>query len=319
MLEFAWPLAALAIALPWLVARYVPAAAPLASSLRVPFLREACDWQAAAGGARPRLRRGLALAAFAALAAAACRPQWVGDPVNWSPSGRSMLLALDLSGSMRGVVAGTDVGLDAVRHTARRFIAGRTGDRIGLIVFGTRAHLQAPPTFDLRALADMVDETFIGLAGEGTALGDAIALSVARLRTMQSDERVLILLTDGSSTEGTVDMTDAANLARYNGVRVHSIGIGAPLPDNAQRTGDGLDERALKLVAERTGGRYFRAETSDSLKRIYEALDRYEPAARDQRRYEERTELYAWPLGLALALALAAFAARIVPLRVRRA
>jgi Ca-activated chloride channel family protein len=319
MLEFAWPLAALAIALPWLVARYIPAAAPFASSLRVPFLREARDWQAAAGGARPRLRRGLALAAFAALVAAACRPQWVGDPVNWSPSGRSMLLALDLSGSMRGVVAGTDVGLDAVRHTARRFIAGRTGDRIGLIVFGTRAHLQAPPTFDLRALADMVDETFIGLAGEGTALGDAIALSVARLRTMQSDERVLILLTDGSSTEGTVDMTDAANLARYNGVRVHSIGIGAPLADNAQRTGDGLDERALKLVAERTGGRYFRAETSDSLKRIYEALDRYEPAARDQRRYEERIELYAWPLGLALALALAAFAARIVPLRVRRA
>src|SRR6187399_2501370 len=82
MLEFAWPLAALAIALPWLVARYIPAAAPLASSLRVPFLREARDWQAAAGGARPRLRRSLALAAFAALVAAACRPQWVGDPVS---------------------------------------------------------------------------------------------------------------------------------------------------------------------------------------------------------------------------------------------
>jgi Ca-activated chloride channel family protein len=163
-----------------------PAAAPLASPLRVPFLREARDWQAAAGGARPRLRRSLALAAFAALVAAACRPQWVGDPIGVPASGRSMLLALDLSGSMRGVVAGTDVGLDAVRRTARRFIAGRTGDRIGLIVFGTRAHLQAPPTFDLRALAEMVDETFIGLAGEGTALGDAIALSVARLRTMQA-------------------------------------------------------------------------------------------------------------------------------------
>jgi Ca-activated chloride channel family protein len=130
---------------------------------------------------------------------------------------------------------------------------------------------------------------------------------------------VLILLTDGSSTEGVVDMNDAANLARYNGVRVHAIGIGAPLADNAQRTGDGLDERALKLVAERTGGRYFRAETSDSLKRIYEALDRYEPAARDQRRYEERLELYAWTLGLAFALALAALAAGVIPLRVRRA
>ena len=319
MLEFAWPLAAIALALPWLVSRFMPAGSPFAAPLRVPFLREARDWQAAAGAARPRLRRSLALAAFAALAAAACRPQWVGEPLHVSPSGRSMLLALDLSGSMRGVVAGTDVGLDAVRRNARRFIAGRTGDRIGLIVFGTRAHLQAPPTFDLKALAEMVDETFIGLAGEGTALGDAIAISVAWLRTMQSDERVLILLTDGSSTEGVVDMADAANLARDNGVRVHSIGIGAPLADHAQRTGDGLDERALKLVAEQTGGRYFRAESSDALKRIYEALERYEPAAPDQRRHQERIELYAWPLGLALALALAAFSAGFVPLRMRRA
>src|SRR4029079_7445765 len=98
-----------------------------------------------------------------------CRPQWVGDPISQSASGRSLLLALDLSGSMRGVVAGTDVRLDAVRRTARKFIAGRSGDRIGLIVFGTRAHLQAPPTFDLRALGEMVDETFIGLAGAAAA------------------------------------------------------------------------------------------------------------------------------------------------------
>jgi Ca-activated chloride channel family protein len=305
--------------LPWLVARLVPVASPLASPLRVPFLHEARDWQSAAGGMRPHLRRTLALAGFAALVVAACRPQWVAEPVGVSPSGRSMLIALDLSGSMRGVVAGTDVGLDAVRRTARKFIAGRAGDRIGLVVFGTRAHVQAPPTFDLGALGEMVDETFIGLAGEGTALGDAIALSVARLRTMHSDERVLILMTDGSSTEGVVDMAEAASLALHNGVRVHAIGIGAPLADNAQRTGDGLDERALKLVAEQTGGRYFRAETTDALKRIYEALERYEPAGRDQLRYQERTELYAWPLGLAVALALAAFAACVVPLRMRRA
>ena len=318
MLEFAWPFAALAIALPWLVARFVPPAEPLATSLRVPFLREARAWQEAAGGTRPRLRHVLAFAAFAALAAAASRPQWVGDPSGAPASGRSMLLALDLSGSMRGVVAGTDIGLDVVRRTARRFIAGRTGDRIGLIVFGTRAHLQAPPTFDLRALGEMVDEAFIGLAGEGTALGDAIALGVARLRTMQSEERVLILLTDGSSTEGVIDMAEAAQLARHYGVRVHSIGIGAPLPDSAQRTGDGLDERALKLVAAQTGGRYFRADSGDALKRIYEALEHYEPAAHDERRHRDRTELYAWPLGLAFLLCLAAFAAGAGNLRLRR-
>jgi len=318
MLEFAWPLAAAAIFLPWLVARFAPAATPIATPLRVPFLHEARAWQAAGDGMRPRLRRSLALAAFAALVAATCRPQWVGEPITVSPSGRSMLLALDLSGSMRSAVAGTDVGLDVVRRTARKFIAGRTGDRIGLIVFGTRAHLQAPPTFDLRALAEMVDETFIGLAGEGTALGDAIALGVARLRAMKSDERVLVLLTDGSNTEGVLDMAEATHLARHHGVRVHSIGIGAPLADAAQRTGEGLDERALKLVAAQTGGRYFRADSSDALRRVYEAIERHEPA-RDQRRYRERTELYAWPLGLALILALAAFAGGVGNLRMRRA
>ena len=318
MLEFLWPLAAFAIVLPWLVARFVPAAAPIAAPLRVPFLREARAWQAAADGMRPRLRRSLALAAFAALVAAACRPQWVGEPITVSPTGRSLLLALDLSGSMRGAVAGTDVGLDVVRRTARKFIAGRTGDRIGLIVFGTKAHVQAPPTFDLPALGEMVDETFIGLAGEGTALGDAIALAVGRLRAMKSDERVLVLLTDGSSTEGVLDMTDATQLARHHGVRVHSIGIGAPLADAAQRTGDGLDERALKLVAAQTGGRYFRAESSDALTRIYEAIEHFEPA-REERRFRERTELYAWPLGLAFILALAAFAGSAGNLRMRRA
>jgi Ca-activated chloride channel family protein len=309
MLEFTWPLAAIAIVLPWLVARFMPPAAPVAEPLRVPFLAQARVWQRAATAVQTRPRQFLALAAWVALVAAACRPQWIGEPVGVAPSGRSMLLALDLSGSMRSAAAGTDVGLDVVRRTARRFIAGRAGDRIGLIVFGTKAHLQAPPTLDLRALADMVDETFIGLAGESTALGDAIALGVARLRTMQSQERVMILLTDGSSTEDVVTVPDAARLARHHGVRVYPIGIGAPLPDGAERTGYGLDESALKLVAAQTGGRYFRADSSDALTRIYEALERHVPALPDERRYRQRDELYVWPLGLALALALAALAA----------
>jgi len=309
MLEIAWPLAGLAIVLPWLVARLAPPAAPVAAPLRVPFLREARGWQQAAAGAPPGARRLLALAAWAALVAAACRPQWIGEPVEVPASGRSMLLALDLSGSMRDAVVGGETGPEALRRTARAFIAGRAGDRIGLIVFGTKAYLQTPPSFDLRAVADMVDETFIGLAGEGTALGDAIALGVARLRAMQHAERVLVLLTDGSSTEGVVKMPEAARLARHHGVRVHAIGIGAPLEEGAPRSGEGLDEPALKLVAAQTGGRYFRADGPRALERIYEALARYEPLAREERRYRERAELYAWPLGLALALALAALAA----------
>lgn len=319
MLEFAWPLVGLALLLPWLVARFVPAAAPIAVPLRVPFLREARAWQRAATAARPRLRQFLALAAWVAVVAAACRPQWIGEPAGVVSSGRSMLLALDLSGSMRGTVAGTDVGIDVLRRTARTFIGGRAGDRIGLIVFGTKAYLQAPPSFDLRALADMVDEAFIGLAGEGTALGDAIALGVAQLRAMQSRERVLILLTDGSSTEGVLDVPDAARLARHHGVRVYAIGIGAPITEGTPRAwGEGLDEAALKLVAAQTGGRYFRAESSGSLERVYQALERFEPATPSERHARQRTELYLWPLGLALGLALAALALGALNIRLGR-
>ena len=308
MLQFAWPLVALALVLPWLVRRFVPAAAPLALPLRVPFLDEARRWQRAASASATRLRHFVALAAWLALVIAACRPQWIGEPVRVAQSGRGMLLALDLSGSMRDIVLGGEAGPEILRRTARAFVAGRTGDRIGLIVFGTKAHVQAPPTFDLRAVGEMIDETFIGLAGEGTALGDAVALGVAHLRKLPSSDRVLILLTDGSSTEGTVEVPDAARLAREYGVRVYAIGIGAPLPDAAKRTGEGLDEAALKLVAGQTGGLYFRADTAGSLERIYQALGQHEPVAADLRSHRSRTELYAWPLSLALVLALAALA-----------
>lgn len=309
MLELAWPFAALALILPWLVMRYVPRAAPVATPLKVPFLAQARAWSGAGESVRPRLRLVLALAAWAALVAAACRPQWVGEPVGVPSSGRSMLLALDVSASMRMAALGPDIGLEVMRRTARSFISARAGDRIGLIVFGSKAYVQAPLTFDLRAVAEMVDETFIGLAGEGTALGDAIALGVARLRAMQRDERVLILLTDGSSTDGTVTVADAARLARLHGVRVHAIGIGTPRTEVDMRPGEGLDEDALKLVAAQSGGQYFRADNRAALERIYAALEALEPSALDERHYRPTSELYAWPLGLALALALAALAA----------
>lgn len=305
MLEFAWPPAALALLLPFLAAALLPPAAPLGTPLRVPFLSQARAWQSEAG-ARPRVRSWLALAAYLLLAAAACRPQWVGEPIGVPSSGRSMLLALDVSASMRAAALGPEIGLEVMRRTAREFVAARRGDRIGLIVFGTKAYVQAPLTFDLHAVADMVEETFIGLAGEGTALGDAIALGVARLRAMQEDERVLILLTDGSSTDGVMTVPDAARLARHHGVRVYAIGIGDPGGQKLLRRGEGLDEPVLQEVAAVTGGKYFRAADAAALQGIYQALEGYEPAARDQQHYRPTAELYHWPLALALAFALAA-------------
>jgi Ca-activated chloride channel family protein len=312
MLEFAWPLAAAALVLPVLALRLLPRAAPLATPLTVPFLQDARRWSEAGPRVRPRLRLVLALAAYALAVAAACRPQWVGEPVGVPSSGRSMLLALDVSASMRMAALGPELGLEVMRRTARSFVAARAGDRIGLIVFGSKAYVQAPLTFDLRAVAEMVDETFIGLAGEGTALGDAIALGVARLRAMQRDERVLILLTDGSSTDGTVTVDDAARLARLHGVRVHAIGIGTPRKDLDLRPGEGLDEDALQLLAAHTGGQYFRAADRAALEKIYVALEALEPAALQERHFRPSAELYPWPLAAALLLAAAALAAGLV-------
>lgn len=311
MLQFAWPAAALAIFLPVLAALLLPPAAPLAAPLRVPFLRAARGWQRAAAGNRPRLRSVLALAAWAALVAAACRPQWIGEPVGVPSSGRSLLLALDLSASMRDIQLGGESGPELLRRTARQFIAGRAGDRVGLVVFGSKAYVQAPPSFDLPALAGMVEESFVGLAGEGTALGDAIALGVARLRAMPREERVLVLLTDGSSTEGVMQVGDAARLAREHGVRVHAIGLGEPRIAGKAAPGEGLDEPALQGIAALTGGRYFRAGDAGALERIYGALGRHEPALGDARRFRPAHELYVWPLGLAAALALAALLAAL--------
>jgi Ca-activated chloride channel family protein len=288
------------------VAWLLPAAAPLATPLRVPFFREAESWQQAAAGSRPRLRSVLAVFAWMLLVAAACRPQWIGEPVGVPATGRSLLLALDLSGSIRDISMGEESGPDLLRRTARQFIAGRAGDRVGLVVFGSRAHVQAPPSFDLGTLAGMVEESFIGLAGEGTALGDAIALGVARLRAMPREERVLVLITDGSSTEGALKVPEAALLAREHGVRVHAIGLGEPRKDAKASPGEGLDEPALQEIAARTGGHYFRAGDARALEQIYESLGRHEPALRDTRRYRPAAELYAWPLALALLFAAAA-------------
>ena len=306
MLQFAWPWVAFALVLPFLAAWLLPPAPPLAAPLRVPFFREAEGWQRAAAGGRPRAPSLLALAAFALLVAAACRPQWIGEPVGVPATGRSLLLALDLSGSIGDISMGGESGPELLRRTARHFIAGRAGDRVGLVVFGSKAHVQAPPSFDLATLAGMVEESFIGLAGDGTALGDAIALGVARLRAMPREQRVLVLLTDGSSTEGVMQVPEAALLAREHGVRVHAIGLGEPRKEGKAGPGEGLDEPALQEIAARTGGHYFRAGDAHALERIYETLGRHEPAQRDTRRYRPAAELYALPLALALLCAAAA-------------
>lgn len=308
MFRLAWPWMGFAALLPVLVAGLVPPAGRRpGAALRIPFYDAVI---ASPAPRRPRLAGAsgwTALIAWLLLAFAACRPQWLHDPLEVPVTGRDLLLAVDLSGSMK--TADLSLGgrpanrLDVVKEVAGDFIARRVGDRVGLVLFGSRAYLQTPLTFDRVTVRELLDEAEIGLAGEQTAIGDAIGLALKRLRERPAQSRVLILLTDGANTAGEVTPREAAELAAAEGMRIHAIGVGAG--GNAARllSGGDLDEGALQAVADLTGGRYFRARDTRELERIYTLLDEMEPIAREEELLRPVRELFPLPLGLALALA----------------
>jgi Ca-activated chloride channel family protein len=242
-----------------------------------------------------------------ALLAAAARPQWLGEAQALPMNGRDLMLAVDLSRSMQQTdfeVNGELIDrLTAVKYVALDFIERRVGDRVGLILFGERAYLQVPLTFDRATVGDLLREAALGLAGDATAMGDAIGIAVKRLRGDGVQNRVLILLTDGANTAGEIDPLRAADLAAKAGLRIHTIGIGA---DEAQARrlfgmfrGNpklDLDEATLRAIAEKTGGRYFRARDSEELNQIYRLIDEIEPTEKDPRQYRPVSELFLWPL-----------------------
>ncbi|MCB1776757.1 MAG: VWA domain-containing protein, partial [Candidatus Competibacteraceae bacterium] len=194
----------------------------------------------------------------------------------------------------------------------------RTGDRLGLILFGAQAYLQAPLTFDRNVVATLLNESIVGLAGKETAIGDAIGLALKRLRDSHVRERVLILLTDGTNTAGEVMPRQAAKLAAEHSMRIYTIGLGAkPMrrdtflgPQIINPSAD-LDEATLRDIAKITGGRYFRATDLASLKAIYQELDQLEPVARDAEYFRPRQSLFVWPLSCALLLSVLLVAHRL--------
>jgi Ca-activated chloride channel family protein len=312
MITFAWPWLFLFLPLPWLVRRLVPPApAHQGSALRLPFYREIAG-SAAATGRHNTWRQALAWLAWALLVLAAARPQWLGEPVDLPLAGRDLMLAVDVSGSMEQDdyrLNGRPVNrLNLVKSVAGRFIERRDGDRLGLILFGTRAYLQTPLTHDRNTVREMLDEAVIGLAGRDTAIGDAIAIAIKRLKDQGQDNRVLILLTDGSNTVGNIAPLDAARIAARTGVRIYTIGIGGgpvgirtPFGMLAKKGSD-LDTETLQAIAEVTGGRYFQATDTAQLASVYEDLDRLEPSVRDSRSYRPMHSLFMWPAALALIL-----------------
>ncbi|RDI98454.1 VWA domain-containing protein [Dyella solisilvae] len=318
MPEFAWPWVAVLLPLPWLLRRWLRRAAPgVALHLPHPGLQLA----AAERQSQRSWRSWLLVLAWLCLLLAAARPQWVGPPQSQLRSGRALLLAVDLSGSMRTddmELGGQPVSrFGAVEAIAGDFIARRSGDEMGLILFGSRAFLVTPLTYDLDAVRAQLQGATVGLAGTETAIGDAIAVAVKRLAGQPSQARVVVLLTDGVNNAGSIAPLDAAHAAKAAGVRIYTIGIGATemrVPDlfgtHTVNPSADLDEGMLRSLATQTGGRYFRATDSSQLADAYRAIEALEPMPQQGPTLRPRHELFRWPLALAVIAWLLALAPR---------
>ena len=300
--EFIWIL--LALPLPWLIYRWLPAAYQTSAALTVPFFDRLTLAKSGEVDRRPWLRMLFMALIWICLLLGAARPVWIGDAVALPSSGRNLMLAVDISGSMQDrdmMYSDRRVTrLQAVKKVVGDFVIRRSGDRMGLILFGSRAYLQTPLTFDRNTLYILLNEAQIGFAGEKTAIGDAIGLAVKRLQDKPEESRILILLTDGSNTAGAVLPQKAAELALQAKVKIYTIFVGP----NQRRTNRYMEngEEILRNIANATGGNYFRARNTEELDDIYQQLDKLEPVEQDQEFFRPKKALFYWPVIVALSL-----------------
>lgn len=317
MINFETPLLLLLLPLPFLVRKFLsPVVAKWDSGLKVPFytqlthlnytmsLTKNVNW--------PLL---IACIVWLLLVLAAAGPVLLGKPVDLPRSGRDIMLAIDVSGSME--IPDMQINdqpadrLSVVKQVAQQFIHYRKGDRLGLILFGTRAYLETPLTFDLKTVEHMLLDASVGLAGTQTAIGDAIGMGIKHLKNYPKNNKVLVLLTDGVNNEGAISPLDAAKIAAQYGIRIYTIGLGAnkivvptvfgPTLVNSDYE---LDEDTLKQIADTTQGVYFRAKNPEDLLNVYDQLNQLEPRTGDADVFRPKTPLYYWPLGIAFCLTL---------------
>ena len=254
----------------------------------------------------PALRMGALALGLLALA----RPQELDTTRERSAEGIDIMLVLDTSTSMRAEDFQPNRFV-AAKQVAAEFVRTRTSDRVGLIVFAAKAYTQTPLTLDYSFFLRMLGEVHIGMIEDGTAIGTAVAMATARLEESAASSKVAIVLTDGQNNRGEVDPRTAAEVAETVGVRVYTIGVGREedspgraSPFFGPPSGAAIDEEMLTQVAEQTGGRYFRAQSKEGLRTIYDEIGELEKTEIDERIYTDRTErygLFLWPaLGLVL-------------------
>jgi Ca-activated chloride channel homolog len=322
MFEFAWPWVVVALPLPWLLRRLLQPSAP-GQALHLP--QPGVQLTKVVGSVTHGILPWVLTLAWLCLLTAAARPQWVGPPQAQQRSGRALMLAVDLSGSMRTGdmdLAGQPVSrFEAVEAIAGDFIRRRNGDELGLILFGSQAFLVTPLTYDLSAVRAQLQGAVVGLAGTETAIGDAIAVAVKRLSALPEQARVLVLLTDGVNNTGNITPREAARAAKAAGVRIYTIGVGATqmrvpgfFGSQLINPSADLDADMLTTIAKETGGQFFRATDGTELANAYRAIDALEPMPQQGPTLRPRHELFRWPLAAAILLLLLV----IVPRRFAR-
>ena len=311
MFEFSWPWLFILLPLPWLLRLLKPLASEGSTRLRIPgFAKHNLASQVA-----QQHTRGISVfewLVWALLVCAIANPTWLDEPITLPNEGRDIMLAVDLSGSMTEqdmAYQGQYVDrLTMVKAVLSDFIEQRQGDRLGLILFGDTAFLQTPLTRDVKTVSQMLSEAQIGLVGRATAIGDALGLSVKRFASKDESNRIVVLLTDGQNTAGNLDPEEALLLAREEGIKVYTIGVGSDNPrgfslfNMGGMSGGSLDESLLKRIATQTGGLYFRAKDVAGLQQIYQELDKLEPISADEQTFRPQSALFYYPLLIALAL-----------------
>jgi Ca-activated chloride channel family protein len=311
MLTLVHPWVFALLPLPWLLRRLLPPRRVPTVAVRVPFAERI----AAGGGLLGRAGRGrliLPTVLWLLCLAALARPQWLEEPLTREQPTRDLLLLVDLSGSMRqhdftDASGATVDRLVAVQGVLDEFLARRSGDRVGLVVFGDAPFLQTPFSTDLALVRRLLDETAIGMAGPRTAFGDAIGLGIATFDGSEAPARTIIALTDGNDTRSQVPPVEAARIARQRGIRIHTVAIGDPTTAGEEK----LDVETLRTVASTAGGSYFFAADRQQLAGIYAELDRIETRQVAVISHRPRRDLFHWPLlaGLLLSLGATAIAA----------
>lgn len=308
MFDFATPLAFLLLPLPFLARWLLPPRAPGDGAVYLPdrIARAAAPGRASATARR--LSTLLLALLWLGLVTALAGPQRLVPTRDLTASGREILLALDMSGSM--LIEDFDIDgvqstrLDAVKQVAQRFVEERTGDRIGLVLFADRAYVAAPPTFDLPAVSRAIEEATIGITGRSTAIADGLGLALKRSAASDATSRVIVLMSDGRDTAKRLDAVQVARLAAEHGVRVHTIALGPEDLETRPASRDAVDTVTLRAIAEASGGKSYRVRGMEDLTAMAEDLDRLEPNPSSRPPVIVPQPVWIWPALLALLAAL---------------